>query len=127
MEPERPRGALPDFSLPAPRLENAQLVVPPFLLRFLGQDFILWSELRIDLAALPPDEYRVLVVQDFWSEDANPDLGQCLAAVFLARRRLDGDWEAPENWPLECRSVALIGHLDLCRATAPSLRLSAMA
>ena len=62
-----------------------------------------------------------LVVQNFWTEDPNPDLSQCLAGIFLSRRRRDGAWEAAENWPVECRTVAHIGMLDLRRPAHPRL------
>lgn len=108
--------ASPAISSPAPQLVGGTLLIPPFRVQYRAQSFIQWTELRIDLATLEADLYRILVVQNFWIEDPNPDLEQCLAGIFLARQRRDGDWETPENWPLECRSVALIGHLDLrCR------------
>ena len=56
-----------------------------------------------------PDVYRVLAVQNFWIEDDNPDLSQAIAGVFLARRRTDGEWQEPENWPIECRTLAASG------------------
>lgn len=57
--------------------------------------------------------YRVLAVQNFWAEDCNPDLSEALAGVFLARRRADDAWEEPENWPVECRTLATLGYIDV--------------
>ncbi|QID17676.1 hypothetical protein G3580_08485 [Nitrogeniibacter mangrovi] len=106
---------------PAPRLEKATLVIPPFRLPQLGQCFIHRETLRIDLTRLAPDRYRIMVVQNFWIEDTNPELDECIAALFLARRRRDGQWEAAENWPVECRSIALLGWLDLTDPEQPRL------
>lgn len=108
-------------SPPVARLEKATLVIPPFRLRRLGQCYVQQQALRIDLASLEPDRYRIVVVQNFWVEDTNPDLDECLAGIFLARRRRDGDWEAAENWPVECRSIACIGLLDLADPAQPRL------
>ncbi len=99
--------------LVALRLEATQLVIPPFQVHRLEQRFVQARELRIDLASLAPDLYRVLGVQNFWSEDSNPDLRECLAAVFLARCRGEGCWEEPENWPIECRTLAILGYVDI--------------
>ena len=118
-------AATPDGSpvtcSPAPRLVAGALVIPPFQVSFLGQDFVHWEEMRIELAELAPDRYRIVVVQNFWTEDPNPDLSQCLAGIFLSRRRRDGAWEAAENLPVECRTVAHIGMLDLRRPAHPRL------
>lgn len=115
------RHESPATCSPALRLEEAALVIPPFRLHDLGQCFIQHDELRIDLTSLEPDRYRIVVVQNFWIEDANPDLDECLAGIFLARRRCDGHWEAAENWPVECRSIACIGVLDLANPAQPRL------
>lgn len=90
-------------------------MVPPFSIRRLNRSFAQTDELRIDLAVLPPDIYRIVAVQNFWIEDHNPDLAQALAGIFLARRRTDGVWEEPENWPVECRTLATLGHVDTRR------------
>lgn len=115
------RHESPATCSPALRLEKAALVIPPFRLHDLGQFFIQHHELRIDLTSLEPDRYRIVVVQNFWVEDANPDLDECLAGIFLARRRRDGQWEAAENWPVECRSIACLGVLDLADPARPRL------
>ena len=36
-------------------------------------------------------------MQDFWSEDDNPDLSECIAGIFLGRRREIGAWEEPNG------------------------------
>ncbi|HTN49931.1 MAG TPA: hypothetical protein VMK32_10910 [Burkholderiaceae bacterium] len=98
------------------RLGGNQLLVPPFLLSRGHQRYRQPGEIRIDLSGLEPDLYRVVAVQNFWIEDGSPDLSEALAGVFLARRRADGAWEEAENWPIECRTLALLGHVDLRRA-----------
>ena len=95
------------------RIEGITLIVPPFRIDRLFQRFLQCSELRIDLAGLVPAVYRVLAVQNFWIEDDNPELSQAIAGVFLARRRTDGEWEEPENWPIECRTLAVVGCVDI--------------
>jgi hypothetical protein len=88
------------------------LIVPPFEIEAHGQRFVHAAPLHIDLEKLRPGTYRVLAVQNFWFEDHNPDLGVCLAGIFLARRRRDGRWEEPERWPLECRTLAVVGTVE---------------
>jgi hypothetical protein len=98
------------------RLEATQLVIPSFQIERSRQRYVQKSELRIELTKLVPDVYRVLAVQNFWAEDRNADLRECLAGVFLARRRMDGSWEEPENWPIECRTLATLGYIDIRRS-----------
>jgi hypothetical protein len=117
-------AASPATCSPAPRLVPGALLVPPFRIDFLGQGFIHWEAIRIELASLAPDRYRIMVVQNFWIEDPNPDLDQCLAGIFLARRRRDGAWEVAENWPVECRSIACLGELDLSAPGVPRLSIT---
>jgi hypothetical protein len=100
------------FTPPGSGAGEAVLLVPPFCLERHGQHFVQPAELRIEIGSLQPAVYRVLAVQDFWTEDENPDLSECLATVFLGRRRSDGRWEEPENWPVECRTLAELGRLD---------------
>lgn len=52
--------------------------------------------------------HRVHAVHDFWADDDNPILTECVAGIFLRRRRASGDWEVPEHWPIECRSLAIL-------------------
>ena len=96
-------------------------MVPPFRIDCLNRRYLQASELRIDLSGLEPDLYRVLAVQNFWIEDRNPDLSEVLAGVFFARRRADGAWEEPENWPVECRTLGTLGYLDTRQPGRPSL------
>lgn len=95
------------------RLDATTLVVPPFRLQRLNRRYCQPSEVRIDLQGLAPDRYRVVAVQNFWIEDHSSDLSEAVAGVFLARRRSDGQWEEPENWPIECRTLAVLGYVDL--------------
>jgi len=99
-------------SLPTPKIVGKTLVIEPFRLQLHQQTFVLGNQLEIDLAALRRGWYQILAVQDFWSEDASPDLDESIAGVFLARRRADGRWEAPESWPVECRSLVVLGYLS---------------
>jgi hypothetical protein len=55
----------------------------------------------------------VLAVQNFHVEDTNPNLDECLAGVFLAGARDDRRWEEPEAFPVECRKLALLAHLEV--------------
>jgi hypothetical protein len=103
------------------RLEATQLVVPPFRIGPPNRRYLQPSHLRIDLSHLETDLYRVVAVQNFWIEDRNPDLTESLAGVFLARRRADGAWEEPENWPVECRTLGLLGYIDLRDPARPLL------
>ena len=102
------------------RVDRETLVIPPFQIERFGQRFRQTTELRIELRSLEPDRYRILAVHDFWSEDDQPDLSVCLAGVFLARLRADGAWEEPERWPVECRTLAVLGYVctRTCRLTA---------
>lgn len=95
------------------RLDGRQLLVPPFRIARRTTRYVQSLELTIALGDLEPDVYRILAVQNFWVDDHDPDLSICPAAVFLARRRRDGDWEAPETWPVECRTLATLGHVDV--------------
>lgn len=95
------------------RLRGRTLVVPPFRLRRNGQAFVSRADLEIDLAAIRPGRYRVLAVQNFHVEDTNPNLDECVAGVFLAGASSDGRWQQPEAFPVECRKLALLAHLDV--------------
>jgi len=89
-----------------------RFVIAPLRYSVGRQSFVLSRAVPIDLAGLQPDVYRVHLVQDFWSEDTNPVLSDCIAGIFLGRQRLDGAWEEPEHWPIECRSLIVLGTLD---------------
>lgn len=95
------------------RLRGRTVIVPPFRLEKHGQAYVSQAELEIDLEPVRPGAYRVLAVQNFHVEDANPDLEQCAAGVFLARRRRDGTWEEAEAFPVECRTLAVLAHLEV--------------
>ena len=98
------------------------LVLPPFRIEKHGQIFRSPDELRIDLASVRPGRYRVIAVHNFHVEDRNPNLRECLTGVFLAGRRGDGTWEEPEAFPIECRSLAVLGELEVGRAGAAKAR-----
>lgn len=95
------------------RLRAGVLTVPPFRLARHGLQYVGAAEVRIDLSQLAPGRYRVLAVHNFHVEDRNPCLNECVAAVFLAARRSDGEWEQPERFPMECRALAVLGVLDV--------------
>lgn len=94
-------------------LEGRELVVAPFRIERYGLSYISTSEIRIGLDTVAPGTYRVLAVHNFHAEDCNPCLTECVAGVFLAARRDDDGWEAPERFPIECRSVGVLGVLRL--------------
>jgi hypothetical protein len=87
------------------------LIVPPFRLTRAPQNYLSANELRIDLTHIVAGRYRILAVHNFHVEDRNPRLDECVAGVFLAARRNDGRWEEPERFPVECRSLAVLGEL----------------
>ena len=106
-------SALPaTCSLPQPRIEGQHLVLASFQLLVGRRSYLNRDGLRIDLSLVEPDLYRLHAVQDFWIEDHNPDLTENRAAVFLGRPRADQSWEVPESWPIECRSLAILGTVD---------------
>lgn len=87
-------------------------MIPPFQIRSGNLRFVHTTEIEIELEALEPDVYRVVAVQNFWIEDHDADLERCMAGIFLARRRHDGSWEEPETWPIECRTLKVLGTID---------------
>lgn len=89
------------------------LIVPPFRIEKHGQTFINPVELRIDLRSVRPGRYRVVAVHNFQVEDRNPNLDECLGGVFLAGQRGDGSWEEPESFPVECRTLEVLGHVKV--------------
>lgn len=109
--PEAP-GFRAISSVPRPcRLAGAVLVVAPFRIDRFGLSYRSASEIRIDLTTVAPGHYQVLAVHNFHMEDCNPCLSECVAGIFLATRRSDGSWEAPERFPVECRAVGVLGTL----------------
>ncbi|MBR0564780.1 hypothetical protein J5J83_01455 [Azoarcus sp. L1K30] len=89
------------------------LIVAPFRIDRYGQRYHSRREIRIDLTGIAPGSYQVLAVHNFHVEDCNPCLTECVAGVFLAARRSDGSWEAPERFPVECRAVGVLGTLQV--------------
>jgi hypothetical protein len=90
---------------------GATLRIAPFLICKWDQRYVSPEALCIDLERLPPALYRIVAVHNFRMEDRNPDLDECLAGIFLARR-VDCRWEEAEDHPVECRSIEVLGHLD---------------
>jgi hypothetical protein len=110
-------------SAPPCRLEGATLIVAPFAIRLHRQRYLSPSEIRIDLGAVAPGRYRVLAVHNFHVEDRNPCLDECVAGVFLAARRADGEWEEPERFPVECRALGTLAELAVpADGALPELR-----
>jgi hypothetical protein len=105
------------------RIRDGALVVPPFRLRKHGTTYASRAELAIGLAGLRPGAYRVVAVHNFHAEDRSPRLDECAAGIFLARRRSDGRWETPERFPVECRTLALLGYVEV----GPAPRVAAAA
>jgi hypothetical protein len=106
--------AWPD-AFAAPRLlslSGSMLRVGPFRIERWGQTFVSARELVIELSALASGRYRIVATHDFRVEDRNPDLDRALAAVFLAHGT-PARWEEAEDRPLECRSLAILGELEL--------------
>jgi hypothetical protein len=101
-------------------IDGATLRIAPFVVHRFGLRYRSAGPIRIGLAGLADDAYRIVAIHDFRSEDCNSDLEEAVAAVFLARR-IDGRWQEPEGAPVECRGVALLGRLDLCsRSVGPA-------
>jgi hypothetical protein len=101
------------------RLQGRVLVVPPFRLQHHRQRYRSPAEIRIDLSAVAPGHYRIVAVHNFHVEDCNPHLDECVAGVFLAAFRDDGRWEEPERFPVECRTLAVLGELVVPMSVDP--------
>jgi hypothetical protein len=93
-------------------LSGWMLRVGPFRIERWGQTFVSAHAVRIGLHGLAHGRYRIVAAHDFRVEDLNPDLEQALAAVFLAHAT-PARWEEAEDRPLECRSIAILGELEL--------------
>ena len=91
---------------------SCTLMIAPFRFARNQRSYLLREPLFIDLRRLEPDHYQVHLVQDFWTDDDNADLSECLAGTFLGRRRASGEWEIPERWPIECRSLTVLGTVN---------------
>jgi hypothetical protein len=92
--------------------------VPPFRIERWGQIYVNDAELDIDLSVVADGLYRILAVHNFHVEDRNPNLGECVAGIFLAGRRCDGAWEEPERFPVECRSLRLLATVEVVGGAA---------
>jgi hypothetical protein len=112
--PDEPVPGSPGTCSPHPpaAVAGGFLLIPAFRLKVGRHAYRLEALLRIDLRALEPDLYRVHIVQDFWTDCGFADLDERLAAIFLGRRRRWGEWEQPESWPVECRDLLVLGHVD---------------
>lgn len=97
------------------RLDRRRLIVSAFRMHRFGHTFVNRTPLVLDLSLIAPGGYRVVVVHNFHVEDRNPNLDECVAGIFLAGRRGNGEWEDPERYPVECRTIAVLGIID----TAP--------
>ncbi len=102
------------------RIDATTLRIAPFRIDRWGQRYLSLGEIAIELATLASSVYRIVAVHDFRVEDRNPDLEECRAAVFLARE-VEGRWEEAEDHPVECRTVVVLGRLDVAvrRITPP--------
>ena len=92
-------------------ITGSMLRVAPFRIEQWGQTFINPGALVIDLERLPAALYRIVAVHNFRAEDRNPNLNECLAGIFLARR-IGPRWEEAEDHPVECRSIEVLAYLD---------------
>ena len=105
-----------DYSFPLSKnllsIIQYNLYIPPFIIRRWGQAFINPEPIVINLKQLPGDIYKVIVIHNFQIEDSNPILSECLASIFLAKRN-ENRWERPEDYPLECRGVEVLGYIDI--------------
>ena len=93
------------------RLENSLLIIPPFKIARHKLVYVNPLPLKIDINILPAVMSRIVVVHNFQVEDCNPDLQECLAGIFFAGRN-NGQWDEPEDYPVECRAIEIIGVLD---------------
>ncbi len=92
-------------------IRNNHLIIPPFCIIKYNLKYINPDELSINLDLLKPDFYRIIAVHNFHVEDCNPNLDECLAGVFFARHTAEGQ-EEPEEYPLECRTIKVLGYID---------------
>jgi hypothetical protein len=92
-------------------IAGTELRIAPFVVRKWGQLYIHPEAISIGLERLPATLFRITVVHNFRAEDRNPNLDECLAAIFLARRVVSR-WEEAEDHPIECRSIEVLGYLD---------------
>jgi hypothetical protein len=94
------------------KIQSHKLIVPKFRIK-KKQIFINHNILSIDLQKIKPGRYRVVAIQNFQIEDRNPNLDECLSGVFLGARLSEDKWEEPENFPVECRQLEILGYLSV--------------
>jgi len=93
------------------RIDDSVLVIPPFKIPRHKLIYVNPLPLKIDMHILATAVSRIVVVHNFQVEDCNPDLQECLAGIFFAGQ-VNGQWDEPEDYPVECRSIEIIGVLD---------------
>lgn len=93
------------------RIDKSVLIIPPFKISRNKLIYVNPLPLKIDMHILATAVNRIVVVHNFQVEDCNPDLRECLAGIFFAGQ-VNGQWEQPEDYPVECRAIAIVGVLD---------------
>ena len=93
------------------RINNSVLIIPPFKIPRHKLIYVNPLPLKIDMHILATAVSRIVVVHNFQVEDCNPDLRECLAGIFFAGWN-NGQWDEPEDYPVECRAIEIIGILD---------------
>lgn len=92
-------------------IRHNQVIISPFCIIQYGLKYINPEELSINLDLLKLDFYTIIAVHNFQVEDCNPNLDECLAGVFFACHNA-GVQEEPEEYPVECRAIKVLGHID---------------
>ena len=93
------------------RIDNSILTISPFKIAKYNLIYVNPLPLTIDINILAAAVSRIVVVHNFQVEDCNANLKECLAGIFFAGM-INGQWEQPEDYPVECRSIEIIGFLD---------------
>ena len=97
------------------QMEKQTMMILPFLIKKFGNEYHSRDDIIIDLDQLEPGRYRIVAVHNFQSEDLNPNLDQCLAGIFLSARLSNQTWQEPEAFPCECRTLSVLGILEIKR------------
>jgi hypothetical protein len=92
-------------------IENSILSIPPFKIARHKLIYVNPLPLKIDVKILSAAVSRIVVVHNFQVEDCNANLEECLAGIFFAGL-INGQWKQPEDYPVECRTIEIIGFLD---------------
>jgi hypothetical protein len=92
-------------------IENNRLLISPFYIIKYGLKYINPKELSIDLSQIENNIYQIIAVHNFQVEDRNPNIGECILGIFLARN-INGKFEEAEEYPMECRTIKKLGHID---------------